>query len=98
MGIVALSVTMLESKLLEKIQIEDSIVPGCADILAQSLPEWVSSIETGVEVRIEKLSGPKRERRIEAAFGGIESFWGEEFFERVNENGFGFTVSNFVCE
>ena len=59
MGIVAFSLTMLPSKLLDKIQIEDSIVPRCADIFAQSFSERVGSVETGVEVRIEKLSSPE---------------------------------------
>jgi len=98
MGVIALSLTMLDPKSLDKTQIEDSIVPGCADIVAQSFSEWMSSVETGVEVRIEKLSSPERKRRIESTLGGIADLGREEFFERVNENGLRFTVPNFVCE
>src|SRR5271170_987248 len=98
MGVIALSLTVLEPKLLDKIQIEDSIVPGCADIVAQSFSERMGCVETGVEVRIEKLSSPERKRRIESTLGSIAGLRREKFLERVNENGLQFTVSNFVCE
>jgi len=98
MGIIAPSLTMLEPKPLDKAQIEDSIVPGCADIVAQPFSERVGSVEAGVEVRIEKLSSPERERRIESTLGCSAGLRREEFLERVNENSLRFTVSNFVCE
>ena len=98
MGVIALPLTMLEAKLLDKTQIEDSIVPGCADIVAQSFSERVGCVETGVEVRIEKLSSPERKRRIESTLGGTAGLRREEFLKRVNQNGLRFTVSDFVCE
>ena len=87
MGVIALSLTMLEPKLLDKTQIEDSIIPCCADIVAQSFSEWVGGVETGVEVRIKKSPGPQRKRRIESTLGGVADLRRKEFLERVNENG-----------
>ena len=81
MGIVALPSAMLQAKLLQKIQIEYSVVPGSADIFAQSRSQWMRVVETGLKVRIEQVPGPQCERGIEASFGGIARFEREEFFE-----------------
>ena len=74
MSVIALSLTMLEPQLLDEIGIKDSIVPGRADIVAQSFSERVGCVETGFKVRIEELSSPERQRRIEASLGSMASF------------------------
>ena len=89
---------MLEPKLLNEIQIENAVIPRSADIVAQPFSEWVRTKKAGIKVRVEELSGPECERRIEASLRGMTSLGWEELCESVNENGFRFTVSNFVSE
>src|SRR5580704_1117663 len=84
MRIIALSLAMLEPKLLDKIQVEDAVSPSGADIVAQSFSERVGSVRARVKIGIEQVSGPKRERSVKATLGSMASFAWEKFLECIH--------------
>src|ERR1700728_2386638 len=87
---------MLAPQALNQPEVQNSLSPGCSDILAERLLQGTGTAAGGIEVRIEKSLVPLPKGRVEAALGSIARFGREEFAEGIDQYRLRFAISNLV--